>query len=163
MAIDRYILANIGKVLESQSFVTNNIGVVDGVPAIHVAKTGPVGRVYPCITLDLDIGNSHPQFGTTEAIVTVTIWMNGPHDENANALAFLKPFNNRIVKFLNNKPCLLNDIVKEENSGLRVSRFLKTFSKEYDYDEDLKKFFSVIIFDVVMSECEDFTTSYGPE
>lgn len=162
-----YLLTKIGRVLESQAFITDKIAVVDGLPAVHVAKTAPVGRAYPQITMDLDLGNSHPSFNTTEALVTINVWYNGPNDKQSDALMFLKPMNQFIVNLLNRAgkdsgTCLLNEIVKEENIGLRVSRFLKTFSKEYDYDDELKKFFSVIIFEVVMSENEDFTTVYGP-
>lgn len=163
----KYILAKFGEILENDSIVGPFLGTVDGHSAIFIARTNPVGNVYPMITLDVDFNDSNSVIPSTFATVTIMVWLNGPPPEQgmSQGLSKLKPISDRINLLFNRQgrdnACQLNEINAEENIGLRIVRCVKTFEKQLDYDNMHKKYFSMILFDIVMSENEDYTKTYG--
>jgi len=170
MANGKYILAKIGQILESSSVITEFVATVDGHSAIWVARTNPVGNAYPQITMDIEFLGSHPVFSTQEATLTIDTWLNtGPTDDGTSqALSKLKPVNDEIVKLLNLRhgqsdgpQACISEINIEENIGLRVSRCLKTFRKDMDWDTTSNQMFASIAFNLVLSENENFQKSFG--
>jgi len=166
----KYILTKVGQILESSPIITNFLSTVDGHPCIWVARSNPVGNSYPQITMDIEFLSSHPVFPTQEASLTIDTWLsNGPVDDGTSqALSKLKPINDEIVQLLNLRhgqddgvqQCL-SEINKEENIGLRVSRCLKTFRKDMDWDSTTNKMFASVSFSLLLSENENFNKTYG--
>lgn len=170
MADGKYILTKVGQILESSSIITNFVATVDGHSAIWIARTNPVGNEYPQITVDIDFLGSHPTFSTQEAQLTIETWLQtGPEGDGlSQALSKLKPVNDEIVKLFNlrhgqsdGQQVCISEINKEENIGLRVSKCLKNFRKDLDWDKTTNKMFGIVIFDLVISENENFNKSYG--
>lgn len=170
MADGKYILAKIGQILESSSKISSFVATVDGHSAIWVARTNPVGNKYPQITMDIEFLGSHPTFSTQEATLTIDTWLeSGPSDDGTSqALSKLKPINDEIVRLLNLRhgqsdgvQTCITEINKEENIGLRVSRCLKTFRKDMDWDTSSSKMFATVVFSLLLSENENFQKSFG--
>jgi hypothetical protein len=166
----KYVLTRIGQILESSSKITDFVAEVDGHPAIWVARTNPVGNDYPQITMDIEFLDSHPVFATQEAILTIDTWLTQSATEGlvSQALSKLQPINNHIRDLFNlkhgqsdgNQVCI-SEINKEENIGLRVSRCLKSFQKDMDWDTTTNRMFATIVFNMVLSENENFQKSFG--
>ena len=168
MADGKYILARIGQILESSSKITDFVAQVDGHSAIWVARTNPVGNDYPQITMDIEFLDSHPVFSTQEAILTIDTWLTQSATESlvSQALSKLQPINNEIKLLLNQKAgqqIVLSEINIEENIGLRISRCLKSFQKDMEWDTTTNRMFATITFNLVLSENEDFQTCFGDE
>jgi len=165
---DGYILTLIGNILENDAFIASQLATVDGHKAIFVAKTSPTGNGYPCISLDVDFNISDSVIPSQNATVTIMTWLDGPPPTSfsTQGLAKLKPINDRINLLFNrlgkdSGSCQLTDVNVEENRGIRIVRMVKTFKNDFSYDDGNSKFFAICVFDVVLSEQENYTISFG--
>lgn len=154
MADGRHFISKIKEILDNdielQSLLNNN--------KIKVAYFSPVGNKYPQITIWIDEGKSEPMFPAGWYKFFIYIWFDKKDTNQIYSKS--RQIIKRVNEILNRKGTQLSEIDIVSNTGLRVVNCLKE-GGEIVFDKDSGMYYTELIYEVVISEDEDFNANYN--
>lgn len=123
---------------------------------VRPATYSVIDMLMPAITVNVSDGGSEPIIPASSDVLSIIVWCGDK--VNKEFYKFLKQKADLIITLFNREGDDFNNIDVPTNTGVRFCQLLKQ-NVSFGFDDEFKKYYVEIVFQVIRSENESFKAS----